>query len=534
MKRFTVAIICAVAAVCVVVRAQNVADWEARGKRWWAHVEFLADDKLQGRDTGSAGFEKAAGYVADQFDKAGLEAAGVKGYRQPVEFVAAQLDEDNSSLELVRDGKADPVMFGESGFLTVNQDTARTVDAAAVFVGYGLAVPELHYDDFAGLDLKGKIAVYISGGPADMAGPLKAHYQSAEERRKALRRAGAGGVASIQNPKAVEVPWERTAGARFEPRMELKLDPRAARDPGYAFSMVINPERTEKFFAGSGHTFQEIVDAANANKPLPHFALAVRFRGQIGKKLFQVRSENLVGVLPGSDPALAKEYVVVSAHLDHVGIGAEVNGDRIYNGAMDDASGIASLIEIALLLKESGAKPKRSLLFLAVTGEEKGLLGSKYFAEHPTVGARAIVADFNMDMFLPLFPLKHLEVQGLDESSLGDDIRAVSQASGVQVQADKMPENNRFIRSDQYSFIRKGVPALAFKFGWLPGSPEEKIFKDWYNDRYHGPADDAKQPVDLEGAARFNAILQTLALRVANAPQRPQWKHDSFFRRFAQ
>jgi hypothetical protein len=529
-----VAVICALAAVCVVARAQNGADWEERGKRWWAHVQFLADDKLGGRDVGSAGFDKAADYVADQFAKAGLKAAGVKGYRQPVEFVVAQLDEENSSLELVRDGKAEPVILGESGFLTVNQDTARTVDAAVVFVGYALAVPELHYDDFAGLDLKGKIAVYMSGGPADMPGPLKAHSQSPEERRKVLRKAGAIGVAAIQNPKAVEVPWQRTAGARFEPRMELKLAPGAERDPGYAFSMVINPERTEKFFAGSGHTFQEIVDAANANKPLPHFALAVRFRGHIGKKFSQVRSENVGGVLPGNDPALAKEYVVVSAHLDHVGIGAEVNGDRIYNGAMDDASGVASLIEIARMLKESGAKPKRSLLFLAVTAEEKGLLGSKYFAEHPTVDARAIVADFNMDMFLPLFPLKYLEVQGLDESSLGDDIRAVCQASNVEVQADKMPENNRFIRSDQYSFIRKGVPSLAFKFGWLPSSPEEKSFKDWYNDRYHGPADDAEQPVDLEGAARFNAILQTLAIRVANAPQRPQWKPDSFFRRFVQ
>ena len=533
MNRFMVPIIYAVL-VCVVASAQNGADWEARGKRWWAHVQFLADDRLEGRDTGSGGFKKAVDYVADQFAKAGLKPAGVKGYRQPVEFAAAQLDEENSSLQLVRDGMAEPVIFGESGFLTVNQDTANTVDTEAVFVGYGLAVPELHYDDFAGLDLSGKIAVYISGGPADMPGPLKAHYQSAEERRKALRKAGAIGVASIQNPKAVEVPWERTAGARFEPRMELKLGPGAARDPGYAFSMVINPERTQKFFAGSGHTFQEIVDAANANKLLPHFALAVRFRGHIGKKLSQVRSENVGGVLPGNDPVLAKEYVIVSAHLDHVGIGAEVKGDRIYNGAMDDASGIASLIEIARMLNESGMKPKRSLLFLAVTAEEKGLLGSRYFAEHPTVDARAIVADFNMDMFLPLFPLKYLEVQGLDESSLGDDIRAVCQASNVEVQADKMPENNRFIRSDQYSFIRKGVPSLAFKFGWLPGSPEEKTFKDWYNDRYHGPADDAKQPVDLNGAARFNVILQTLALRVANAPQRPQWKPDSFFRRFAQ
>ncbi len=475
-------------------------DWEALGKRWWAHVQFLADDKLEGRDTGSAGFEIAAAYVTGQFKQAGLRPAGLEGYAQPVEFIASQINESESSLELLRDGKAEPVKLGEDGFLTVNQDTAKETEADAVFVGYGLTVPELKYDDLAGQNLKGKIAVFVSGGPATMPGPLKAHYQSQEERRRAMFRAGAAGIATIQNPKAVEVPWSRTAGARFEPRMELSE-------------------------AGARRM---------ADKPLPHFPLAVRIRARVSKENWQVKSENLAGLLPGSDAALGKEYVVVSAHLDHIGIGEPVNGDKIYNGAMDDASGIASLIEVARAMKESGAKPKRSILFLAVTGEEKGLLGSRYFAEHPTVNAKSIVADLNMDMFLPLFPLKYLEVQGLGESTLGDDIRAVCQEAGVQVQADKMPDNNRFIRSDQYSFIRRGVPALAFKFGWVPGSPEEKVFKDWYKERYHGPADDVNQPVDLAGAAQFDAILGKLLLRVADAEQRPKWKEDSFFRRFAQ
>ncbi len=508
-------------------------DWEALGKRWWAHVQFLADDKLEGRDTGSAGFEIAAAYVTGQFKQAGLRPAGLEGYAQQVEFIASQINESESSLELLRDGKAEPVKLGEDGFLTVNHDTAKETEADAVFVGYGLTVPELKYDDLAGQNLKGKIAVFVSGGPATMPGPLKAHYQSQEERRRAMFMAGAAGVATIQNPKAVEVPWSRTAGARFEPRMELS-EVGARRMTGYPFSMVINAEHAEKFFGGSGHTFQEVLEALNADKALPHFPLAARIRARVSKKNWQVKSENLAGVLPGSDAALGKEYVVVSAHLDHIGVGEPVNGDKIYNGAMDDASGIASLIEVARAMKESGAKPKRSILFLAVTGEEKGLLGSRYFAEHPTVNAKSIVADLNMDMFLPLFPLKYLEVQGLGESTLGDDIRAVCQQAGVQVQADKMPDNNRFIRSDQYSFIRRGVPALAFKFGWVPGSPEEKVFKDWYKERYHGPADDVNQPVDLAGAAQFDAILGKLLLRVADAEQRPKWKEDSFFRRFAQ
>jgi len=298
--------------------------------------------------------------------------------------------------------------------------------------------------------------------------------------------------------------------------------------------MVFNPAHAESLFAGSGHSFQEVLDAVNADKPLPRFPLAVTIKARVAVKTSETKSQNTVGVLKGSDPALSKEYVVISAHLDHLGIGVPVNGDKIYNGAMDDASGIASLIEVARAMKESGAKPKRSVLFLAVTGEEKGLLGSRYFAEHPTVDGKNIVADLNMDMYLPLFPLKYLEVQGLGESSLGDDIRTVCESAGVQVQADKQPDHNRFIRSDQYSFIRKGVPSLAFKFGWLPGTPEEKKFNDWYKERYHGPADDVNQPVDLVGAAQFNAILEKLALRAADAGQRPQWKADSFFRRFAQ
>jgi Zn-dependent M28 family amino/carboxypeptidase len=272
----------------------------------------------------------------------------------------------------------------------------------------------------------------------------------------------------------------------------------------------------------------------DADGPLPHFALAAKLKTRLSMKKWRAKSENLAGVLEGSDAGLRKEYVVVSAHLDHLGIGEPVNGDKIYNGAMDDASGIASLLEIARGIRESGEKPKRSILFLAVTGEEKGLLGSRYFAEHPTVERKNIVADLNMDMYLPLFPLKYLEVQGLNESTLGEEVRAVCAEAGVQVQADKQPDHSRFIRSDQYSFIRKGVPALAFKFGWVPGTPEEKKFNDWYKERYHGPADDVNQPVDQAAAAQFNHILEKLAVRVADEAERPRWKSESFFKRFEQ
>jgi Zn-dependent M28 family amino/carboxypeptidase len=505
-------------------------DWDALGKRWWSHVQFLADDKLEGRDVGTPGFEKAAAYMADQFRAAGLRPAGVDGYRQPMDFEVVRIDESRCSLDLLHEAKPEPVKLGDDATLGVNSHAAENVEAGAVFAGYGLTVPELSYDDLAGLDVKGKIVVYVSGGPAEMSGPIKAHFQSGEERRRALLKAGAIGTVAIPNPKSAEVPWSRVAASRFQPRMELR-DPGHGVPPPLQVSILFNPARAEMLFAGSGHTFTEILAALNADKPLPHFPLAVKIHARVGITRAEAKSENVVGILPGSDPALKNEYVVVSAHLDHLGIGEPVNGDRIYNGAMDDASGDASLIEIARAMKESGAKLKRSILFLSVTAEEKGELGSQYFAAHPTVSG-PIIADINMDMYLPLFPLKFLEVQGLGESSLGDDVRAIGEQAGVQIQADKEPEHNRFIRSDQYSFIKKGIPSLAFKFGYIPGTPEEKIFKAWYTGRYHGPADDANQPVDAAAAAQFNAILEKLVLRVADADRRPEWRPNSFFRRF--
>jgi len=503
-------------------------DWDSRGKAWWTHIQYLAADQLEGRGTGTEGFAKAAAYVTDQFQKAGLQPAGEHGYAQTVDFNVLQLDETQSSLEFIRDGKAEPVQFGEEGFLLPTSNAAP-VDAPAVFVGYGLNIPEEHYDDFAGLDLKGKIVVYVTGGPSSISNSVKAHYQSREERSKNLAAAGALGMVVIPNPKAEEVPWSRSAGARLSQKMELQNAGNKAPSP--KFAMIANPAHADKLFAGSGRTWQEIVSLLGSQQPLQHFPLAITIRAKTGVKRSTAQSENLAGVLPGSDSKLKSEFVVISAHLDHLGIGELVNGDKIYNGAMDDASGIASLIEVARAMRDSAAKPKRSILFLAVTAEEKGLLGSEYFASHPTMKG-TIVADLNMDMYLPLFPLKFLEVQGLGESTLGDDVTAVAKDAGVTVQADKQPDHVRFIRSDQYSFIKKGVPSLAFKFGWLPGTPEEKLFNDWYKERYHGVKDDTSQPVDAAAAAQFDALLEKLALRIADADINPTWKPDSFFRGF--
>ena len=506
----------------------NSSHWDAAGKAWWAHVRYLASDKLEGRNVGTPGFELAADYVVSQFRHAGLDPAVQGGYSQPVALTKSTLNESASGISLIRDGASEPVKLGDDALIT-SQINAPEIEAPLVFVGYGLDIPEAGFSDLRDSALKGAVAVYVSGGPANISPELRSHHASGGERAVAMKAAGVTGTIAIPNPKSMDIPWSRQSANRLLPRMTLA----DAGESPLRFTVTWNPERADQLFAGSGHSIADILDAADHDRPLPHFALPVKVRVRVTTTQEKVASRNIVGVRPGSDPMLRSQTVILSAHLDHLGTGEKINGDGIFNGAMDDASGVASLIEIARALKAGKVKTARSIIFLAVTAEEKGELGSLYFAGHPATPGR-IVADINMDMYLPLFPLKYLEVQGLNESTLGDDIRAVAGAAHVEVQADKDPNANRFVRSDQYSFIRRGVPALAFKFGWIPGSPEEKIFRDWYRDRYHGVADDINQPVDIEAAAQFNSILAALLERVADASQVPQWKPDSFFRRFAQ
>ncbi len=515
----------------------TAADFAAEGKLWWSHIQYLADDKLEGRNTGSEGYRKAVSYVSGEFERFGLKPAGTSGYQQPVKFETTQLVEAESSIALVHDGQAEPLKLGEDATLNPRGEPAASLEAGMVFAGNALSIPEAGYDDLKGLDVRGRIVVYVNGGsPAGVSGNLRSHYSSAVERWAALRKAGAVGVATIAGIGPVTVapvPGQARTPRPPAPPVFSLADPALQESAGMKISLAITRAGADKFLAASGHTWDELQKLAKANQPLPKFPLAVTLRAKQVVKTAELEASNVVGLMPGSDAQLKSQYVVMSAHLDHLGTGRAVNGDSIYNGAMDDASGIASVLEIARLMKESGARPKRSVLFLAVAAEEKGELGSRYFAAHPTVPKDRIVADINLDMFMPLHQLDVIEVQGLGESTLGDAIRAAAKAAGVRVQADKEPEQNRFIRSDQYSFIRTGVPALAFKFGYEFGTPEEKIHKDWLRDRYHKPSDDLNQPVDLAAAAQFDRIIADLLTRVADDAQRPEWLPDSFFRRFA-
>jgi Zn-dependent M28 family amino/carboxypeptidase len=297
--------------------------------------------------------------------------------------------------------------------------------------------------------------------------------------------------------------------------------------------LTVNAATADRWFAGSGHRAVDLLELAAERKPLPRFPLTGQLRGTLVTSVSPLRSDNVIGILSGSDAQLKDEYVVLSAHLDHIGRGEPVNGDSIYNGAMDNAAGTATLLDVARRLRDGGVRLRRSVVFLAVTAEEHGLLGSRHFAAYPTVPARAIVANLNTDMFLPLFPMRSLIVSGLEESDLAEDLRRVGRAAGVEVAADPEPERNAFVRSDQYSFIRRGVPSLAFKIGWTLDSPEHEIVKRWRTQRYHAPSDDLNQPFDLQAAEDFTAFYTALVEAIVNRDTRPRWNDTSFFKRFA-
>jgi hypothetical protein len=501
-------------------------------RAWWSHIEVLASDSMEGRNTGTEGYRKAASYVAAEFAAAGATPGAGDSFLQPVQFISRTIRESECSLELVRNGDAQPFVLGEEATISMSLVPVREIEAPLVFAGYAMSVPEAGYDDLAGLDLKGAIVVYISGGPSSIDAPLRAHAQSSEERWKALYAAGARGRMSISNPAKEDVPWERSVKRRFEARLTM-AEPALDKTPGLEFSASLNGGNVQRLFDGSGHTLEEVLDLATREQPMIRFPLAGTLRARVSFDESTLTSDNVVGIIPGSDPELKDEYVVLSGHLDHLGVSGAVDGDSIYNGAMDNASGIATMIEIAKMAQAAGAKPRRSLVLLAVTGEEKGLLGSRHFAAHPTVAGGSIVANVNMDMYLPIVPFKILTVYGRGESDLGDWIGPIAERHGARVQDDPEPHRRIFVRSDQYNFILEGVPALSFKVGFEKGTPEEEVFANWTKNRYHAPSDDLSQPVDLEAAVTFTHMLYDYCMDIANRDERPQWKDHSFFKRFA-
>jgi len=513
--------------------AQPPAPQSERARAWWATVSTLAADDMEGREAGSDGHRRASDLVARRFAALGLQPAGENGtFFQAVHLEERRFTEGASSAALVTGGASAPLAVpGDIFFRIAGGPAPERVDAPLVFIGYGFHLTEAGHDDFAGLDLRGKVAVVVNGsGPANISGALKSHARA--DRARQLLLAGAVGVITVNPAGLSEQPW--TATSRLSTAADMyPADARIRMLNAPFMTAVLNPDSAARLFAGSGHDFAAISADARAGRPIAGFALAPRFTATLATTVRTVETRNVVARLPGSDPRLRSEHVLLTAHLDGLGIGRPVNGDTIYNGALDNAAGVAALLDIAGKYRSARARPRRSILFVAVTGEEKGLLGSRWFARSPTVPRASVVADLNYDMALPLFPLRSIIALGTDESSLGADARAVGAAMNLPVAPDPFPERNSFIRSDQYSFIEEGVPALAFKFGFAAGTPEAATETAWRRDIYHSPQDDPTQAVWADDEIRLHDFIAALALRVANADARPRWNDDSFFRRFA-
>mgnify|MGYP002628636118 CR=1 FL=1 len=510
------------AAVAALLTLPHVLPAQAPADAWWRHVQVLAHDSLKGRDTGSPGHEAAARYVADQFRAAGLTPAGTDGWLQPVRFIEVGIAKEGVALALREGDTWSPLVAGRDLRITARLSTAN-VDAPLVFAGYGVSLRQAGMDDLKGLDLRGKIVVYVNANPKGLSAPLLAH--GTRTRWAAMRQAGAVGVVAVGAGGA----WVDNENTRLGSSVSL-ADTSLDDLGGQRINSVLNPALMPRLLAGSGIVWDSVVAVAARGDPLPTAPLRVSLRATLPTVRREIVSPNVVGMLPGTDRTLRDEVVVLSAHLDHVGTfkGPALTGDSIFNGTMDNATGAATLIETAKAVVARGGN-KRTLLFVAVTAEEKGLLGSRYFAARPSITRGTIVANLNTDMFLPLFPLQGLFVYGFDESDLADDVQGVLNARGLLVLADPEPQEMRFVRSDQYSFIRQGVPSLAFKLGYRPGTPDEQTFTGWVRERYHKMSDDLAQPIDFGAAAGFNALYAELALGVANRKSRPAWRPNSFF-----
>jgi Zn-dependent M28 family amino/carboxypeptidase len=535
MRAFKVMAACAAgfAMLASTAAAQPEADLARSADNVRAHMGFLASDLLKGREAGTEGYDIAAAYVAAQFQQLGLKPAGDKySYFQAVPLVAFRAVDQGAYVLRGRDGRATPLVFGEDVLVARNAGPAeRQVSAPMVFVGFGVVAPERRRDDYRGLDVRGKIVVALSGAPAGFQTEERAYYASGRTKRAEAARHGAVGFIQLGTPaeekrrpfeagartwQAWAMTWRQPDGAPFD----------AA--PSVPVLGSVSVKGAEKLFAGARVSFAKVV--AEAEKPAgdpPRFALPGSLEVTLRSESKVVESVNVAGLIEGSDPKLKDEVIVLSAHLDHVGVTPPVDGDEINNGALDNAAGIATTLEVARAFQASGQAPRRSLLFLAVTAEEKGLLGAEYFARNPTIPASRLVANVNLDMPILTYDFLDVVAFGAERSTLGAAVRRAAERTGVALSPDPLPEEGLFTRSDHFRFVEIGVPSAFLMTGF--GNGGEAAFRGFLADCYHKPCDDLAQSIDYAAGAKFARINYEITRDLADADARPAWNPGDFF-----
>lgn len=502
-----------------------------------AHVSFLADDALEGRLAGTRGYDIAARYVASEFAQLGLKPGGKDGaWFQPVPLVESVSLLPAAKLTLRPAGGAPVELAVSEDFLPDASLVEAEVAASApvVFVGFGVSAPQQGHDDLAGVDLTGKVALVFGGAPSKFPPAIRAHHSSRQTKNALLAARGAVGIISLQTPEEQKrTPWARLVQQSWRSRMGWVGADGAVNGawPQLKIRAAINPARAATFFAGAPITLEQAYAAAEAGTPQA-FDLPLEV-DQLRKSVIRQRtSDNVVGILEGSDPALAGEYVAISAHLDHVGKGAPIGGDAIYNGAFDNAVGIGIMLDTARVLAALPQRPRRSVLFIAVTAEESGLQGSDYFVQNPTVPRGSIVANINMDMPVALAPLADVTAFGAEHSSLGAVAERAAKAEGVGLAPDEKPEEVFFVRSDQYAFVRAGIPALYIDQGMTSSDPaidQKGPYEAFLKDHYHQPSDDLSLPIHWPSLAMLARLNARIIAEVADAQARPTWNEGNFF-----
>ncbi|SDK01925.1 Zn-dependent amino-or carboxypeptidase, M28 family [Catalinimonas alkaloidigena] len=497
-----------------------------------AHMTFLADDLLRGRQPGTEGFALASRYMESQFKALGLTPAGEEGtYLQAVPLRKAEVVEAGCAMQVIPK-KGEPVVFTYDEEYLVSPDLAATaseVTAPVVFVGFGVTAPELRHDDYAKLDVSGKIVAMLSGAPASFPSDQRAYYSSTKlENAVAHGAVGVINLSSRDSPRSWDSMVRRTKQGAFR-WLDAEGQPNRTHPELKAVVSVSS--------AGAAALFADLPKSKSLDKVLsaevpPRFALPVTCTIRTQSRHTLIPSNNVVGLLPGSDPDLKDEYVVYVAHFDHFGVGVAVDGDSIYNGAHDNASGSAILLEVARGFAALPTPPRRSILFLAVTAEEWGLLGSDYFASNPTVPQENLVATIAMDMPFLFLPLLDIVPYGADHSSIATAVGQAADFLQLGISPDPMPEQVLFIRSDHFSFIRQGIPALFVKAGSQTDDPAidgKQVNLDWRGQVYHTPKDDMTQAFDFEAGAKHARLDFLTGYLMAQETPRPTWNAGDFF-----
>lgn len=510
---------------------------EISGERIRAHTKFLSSDLLEGRGVGTRGGDLATDYIATQFALIGAKPAGDHGtYFQRVPLTGTDT-QPSSTLSV--EGKGQDISFkwfDDFIGVTGQQKPLVDFDGEAVFVGHGIVAPQFQWDDYKGTDVRGKVVVLFTNEPPSddlkfFGGRALTYSGRWTYKYEEALRHGAVAAIIVHTTPTAGYGWDVVSSSWGKETPQMRLAPGESAIP---FKGWITKDAGERLFALSGHNVDDMLKASESRdfRPIP---LGVHIRGHIVSKIREIESRNVVAMIPGSDPQLQNEAVVFSAHWDHLGIAKPVDGDAIYNGAVDNGTGCAILLEIAHAWAALPEKPRRSAIFISVTAEEANLLGSEYFGLHPVIPASKIALDLNFDAFQPLGRTKDISVGGAERTTVFPLVQQVAKRFNYEIKPEAHPEQGHYYRSDHFSMAKVGIPAFSISQGdqfWgKPADFGEKAFQEFNAKHYHQPSDEYHEDWDFSGLQQIARFGFTLGMEVANQQKLPGWQPGDEFQR---